>query len=84
MKIPRRIEQEEGVIPAIRRIRSPRIDRLIMKEKCQGMKIDIPKKIFYLEEKVVPLTESEPVTVENKEEKIVQPTPPSKSTSPTK
>jgi hypothetical protein len=33
------------------------MDRLIMKEKCQGMKIDILKKIFYLEEKVVPLIE---------------------------
>jgi hypothetical protein len=43
-----------------------------------------PEEKIYLEEEVVPPTESEPVTVENKEEKIVQPTPPSKSTSPTK
>jgi hypothetical protein len=40
-----------------------------------------PEENIYLEEEVVPPTESEPVTVENKEEKIVQPTPPSKSTS---
>jgi hypothetical protein len=33
---------------------------------------------------VVPPTESESVTMENKEEKIVQPTHSSKSTSPTK
>jgi hypothetical protein len=39
---------------------------------------------IYLKEEVVPPTESEPVTVENKEEKIVQSTPLSKSTSPTK
>jgi hypothetical protein len=43
-----------------------------------------PEEKIYLEEKAVPPTESEPVTVENKEEKIVQPTPPPKSTSPTK
>jgi hypothetical protein len=43
-----------------------------------------PKEKIYLEEEAVPPIESEPVTVENKEEKIVQPTPPSKSTSPTK
>jgi hypothetical protein len=43
-----------------------------------------PKEKIYLEEEVVPPTESEPVTVENKEKKIVQPTPPSKSTTPTK
>jgi hypothetical protein len=43
-----------------------------------------PKEKIYLEEEVVPPTESEPVTVENKEEKIVQPTPPLKSISPTK
>jgi hypothetical protein len=43
-----------------------------------------PEEKIYLEEEVVPPTESEPVTVENKEEKIVQPTLSSKSTSPTK
>jgi hypothetical protein len=43
-----------------------------------------PKEKIYLEEEVVPPTESELVTVENKEEKIVQPTPPLKSISPTK
>jgi hypothetical protein len=42
------------------------------------------KEKIYLEEEVVPPTESELVTMENKEEKIVQPTPPSKTTSPTK
>jgi hypothetical protein len=36
------------------------------------------------EREVVPPTESEPITVENKEEKIVQPTLSSKLTSPTK
>jgi hypothetical protein len=39
---------------------------------------------IYLEEEAVPPTESELVTVKNKEEKIVQPTLSSKSTSPTK
>jgi ABC-type multidrug transport system ATPase subunit len=39
---------------------------------------------IYLEEEVVPPIESEPVTVENKEEKIEQSTHPSKSTSATK
>jgi hypothetical protein len=43
-----------------------------------------PEEKIYLEEEVVPLIESEPVTMENKEEKIVQPTHSSKSTSPTK
>jgi hypothetical protein len=43
-----------------------------------------PREKIYLEKEVVPPIESEPVTVETKEEKIVQPTPPSKSTSPTK
>jgi hypothetical protein len=43
-----------------------------------------PKEKIYLEEEVVPPTKSEPVTMENKEEKIEQPTPPSKPTSPTK
>jgi hypothetical protein len=33
-----------------------------------------PDEKIYLEEEVVPPTESEPVTMENKEEKIVQPT----------
>jgi hypothetical protein len=42
------------------------------------------KEKIYLEKKVVPPTESEPVTMENKEEKVVQPTHSSKSTSPTK
>jgi hypothetical protein len=43
-----------------------------------------PEEKIYLEEEVVPPIESKPVTVENKEEKIMQPTHPLKSTSPTK
>jgi hypothetical protein len=43
-----------------------------------------PEEKIYLEEEAVPSIESEPVTVENQEEKIVQSTHSSKSTSPTK
>jgi hypothetical protein len=43
-----------------------------------------PEEKIYLEEEVVSPTESKPVTVENKEEKIVQPALSSKSTSSTK
>jgi hypothetical protein len=43
-----------------------------------------PEEKIYLEEEVVPPIKSESVTVENKEEKIVQSTLSSKSTSPTK
>jgi hypothetical protein len=43
-----------------------------------------PKEKIYLEEEVVSPIESKPVTVENKEEKIVQPALSSKSTSSTK
>jgi hypothetical protein len=45
MKNPRRIELEEGVATAPRRIRSPRMDGLTIKEKYRDMKIDSPKKI---------------------------------------
>jgi hypothetical protein len=45
MKNPRRAELEEGVATAPRRIRSPRIDGLTIKEKYQDMKIDYTKKI---------------------------------------
>jgi hypothetical protein len=43
-----------------------------------------PEENIYLEEEAIPPIESEPVTVENKEKKIVQPTHSSKSTSPIK
>jgi hypothetical protein len=48
MKNPRRTELEEGVATAPRRIRSPRMDGLTIKDKYQDMKIDIPKKRFIL------------------------------------
>jgi hypothetical protein len=43
-----------------------------------------PEEKIHPEEEVAAPTESEPVTVENKEEKIVQQAPSSKSTSPIK
>jgi hypothetical protein len=66
MKNPRRTESEEGVTTAPRRIRSPRMDGLTIKEKYQDMKIDILKKRFILRRKLYPPTKSEPVTMENK------------------
>jgi hypothetical protein len=54
MKNPRRTESEEGVTTAPRRIRSPRMDGLTIKEKYQDMKIDILKKRFILRRKLYP------------------------------
>jgi hypothetical protein len=54
MNNPRRIESEEGVATAPRRIRSPRMDGLTIKEKYQDMKIDILKKRFILRRKLYP------------------------------
>jgi hypothetical protein len=54
MKNPRRTESEEGVATAPRRIRSPRMDGLTIKEKYQDIKIDILKKIFILGRKLYP------------------------------
>jgi hypothetical protein len=58
------------------------MDGLTIK-KYQDIKIDIKKEIFP-EEEAVPPIENTPVTVENKEEKIVQQALSSKSTSLTK
>jgi hypothetical protein len=52
MKIQRSIEQEEGAITNIRRIRPLRIDEPTMKEKYQDMKTDILKKRFPLRRKL--------------------------------
>jgi hypothetical protein len=52
MKNPRRTESEEDAITTPRRIRSPRMDGLTIKEKYQDMKIDIPKKRFILRRKL--------------------------------
>jgi hypothetical protein len=52
MKNPRRTELEEGVITTPRRIRSPRMDGLTMKERYQDMKIDFLKIIHLLREKL--------------------------------
>jgi hypothetical protein len=54
MKNLRRTESEEGVTTAHRRIRSPRIDGLTIKEKYQDMKIDILKKNIILRRKLYP------------------------------
>jgi hypothetical protein len=54
MKNPRRTEPEEGVATAPRRIRSPRMDGLTIKEKYQDTKIDILKKRFILRRKLYP------------------------------
>jgi hypothetical protein len=51
-KNPRRIEPEEGVVTAPRRIRSPRMDRLTIKDKYQDTKIDFLKTIHLLREKL--------------------------------
>jgi hypothetical protein len=52
MKNPRRTKLEEDVATAPRRIRSLRMDGLIIKEKYQDMKIDILKKRFILRRKL--------------------------------
>jgi hypothetical protein len=52
MKNPRRTEPEEGTVTAPRRIRSPRMDGLTMKERYQDMKIDFLKTIHLLREKL--------------------------------
>jgi hypothetical protein len=54
IKNSRRTEPKEGVVTAPRRIRSPRMDGLTIKEKYQDMKIDIPKKRFILRKKLYP------------------------------
>jgi hypothetical protein len=52
MKNPRRTEPEEGAITTPRKIRSPRMDGLTMKERYQDMKIDFLKTIHLLREKL--------------------------------
>jgi hypothetical protein len=52
MKNPRRTEPEEGVATTPRRIRSPRMDGLTVKEKYQDTKIDSLKTIHLLREKL--------------------------------
>jgi hypothetical protein len=52
MKNLRRTEPEEGVVTAPRRIRSPRMDGLTIKEKYQDMKIDFLKTIHLWREKL--------------------------------
>jgi hypothetical protein len=52
MKNLRRTEPEEDVVIAPRRIRSPRMDGLTMKEKYQDTKIDSLKTIHLLKEKL--------------------------------
>jgi hypothetical protein len=49
---PKKNKPEEGAITAPRRIRSPRMDGLTMKERYQDMKIDFPKTIHLLREKL--------------------------------
>jgi hypothetical protein len=52
MKNLRRTEPKEGTVTAPRRIRSPRMDGLTMKERYQDMKIDFLKIIHLLREKL--------------------------------
>jgi hypothetical protein len=58
MKNSRRTEPEEGTVTAPRRIRSPRMDGLTMKEKYQDMKIDFLKTIHLLRENAPPAAAS--------------------------
>jgi hypothetical protein len=68
-KNPRRTKPEEGALTAPRRIRSPRTDGLTIKERYQDMKINFLKTIHLLREEAIPLTDSDSVTKEYKEDK---------------
>jgi hypothetical protein len=52
MKNPRRTEPEKGAVTSPRRIRSPKMDGMTIKEKYQDTKIDSLKRIHLLREKL--------------------------------
>jgi hypothetical protein len=84
MKNPRRTESERRRRNRTQKNQIPKDGWADYQGEVSRYEDRYPEEKIYLKKGVVPPTESEPVTMENKEEKIVQPTHSSKSTSPTK